>query len=201
MGRKLIDLLGFRSGRLVVTAFVGRGDHCSWWRCRCDCGRELDVRSHFLRKEKPQVSCGVCITSAQTHGYTKGGRPREYVTWLNMRQRCSNPKSTGYARYGGRGITVCAAWQNSFETFFGDMGPMPAKGMSIERRNNNGNYEPGNCYWATSTQQRRNMSSNVLVKVGEKTMCLSEACEVLGLNYRNVRARIYRGKTWLEAAY
>lgn len=94
---------------------------------------------------------------ATKHGHTKGGqRTVEYRTWASMKRRCINPRSTNYPGYGGRGIQVCDQWMNSFECFLSNMGIRPSKGHSIDRINNEGNYEPGNCRWATASEQQRN---------------------------------------------
>src|SRR4051812_34367320 len=92
-----------------------------------------------------------------------------YWSWQNMRQRCTNPNATGYHRYGGRGITVCERWERSFEAFLSDMGPRP-EGFTIERCDNNGNYEPGNCKWASRRAQSRNVRRNLV-------------CEIAGIEY------------------
>jgi hypothetical protein len=199
MGRSMIDLTGLRSGRLLVSGLAGWDGSCTWWLCKCDCGAEVKVRAQALRKAKPQVSCG-CVHATETHGLTKGGkRTPEYVSWLNMRQRCTDPKVPCYERYGGRGISVCERWMDSFPAFLEDMGKKPGRGYSIERSDNDGNYEPGNCVWATPTQQRRNMSTNRMVVVGGAEVCLAEACEQAGLKYGAVRQRMYRGATFAEA--
>jgi hypothetical protein len=91
-------------------------------------------------------------TKPTTHNRS---RTREYSSWLNLIQRCTNPKNPRYKHYGGRGITVCPEWRLSFEQFFKDMGPRP-EGRSIDRINNDGNYEPGNCRWATAYEQNFN---------------------------------------------
>lgn len=203
MGRPIIDLRGQRFGRLVATEFLGldKESHSSWWRCRCDCGVILDVRTSALRKKNPQQACSEWC-GRELHGHAgKGNKSPEYVAWCNIRRRCSDPKASGYHRYGGRGIKVCLRWDHSFPLFLKDMGHKPGPEYSIERRKTDGHYQPGNCFWATKKEQMRNMSTNHMVEVSGRKMCLAEACEVLGLNYHNVRARIYRGKTFEEAAY
>ncbi len=117
-----------------------------------------------------------------------------------MRFRCSSPKATGYHRYGGRGIKVCDRWNNSFAAFYSDMGDPPSVRHTLDRYpNKDGNYEPGNCRWATQTQQARNMSRNRIVSVNGQKMTLVEAVQSKGLKYNTVLYRILRGKTPEEA--
>ena len=102
----------------------------------------------------PKVKKGFIL---KKHGFTSSVyKPPEYIAWGNMKQRCFNKNFVSYHRYGGRGITVCERWLNSFENFISDMGFRPAKGYSIDRINNDGNYEPSNCRWATKTEQLLN---------------------------------------------
>lgn len=123
---------------------------------RCECGVEKTYRLEHL-KTGATVSCGchrrmVSSTQALTHGMT---HEPIYQVWSAMKERCGNPRNKSYADYGGRGIRVCEPWLASFETFLADMGERPV-GTSIDRIDNEGNYEPGNCRWATASQQRMN---------------------------------------------
>jgi hypothetical protein len=208
MGRPLIDRTGHRVGRLSV---VGRADDkvtpsgkaYARWLCRCDCGAEVKVMSGHLN-EANTTSCGCAhrdIMSGlnSTHGGT--GTP-EHATWRHMRERCVNSRAKEYPDYGGRGIKVCERW-GDFALFLSDMGPRPSPEHSIDRIDVNGNYEPSNCRWATDLEQARNRRNNIVVKVGDKSVCLKEAVQLLGgsiLTYKSVHKRMaYKGMTF-EAA-
>jgi hypothetical protein len=112
---------------------------------------------------------------------------------MGMKQRCSNPNATNYARYGGRGIAVCQRWQESFLAFLEDLGPRPSKGHTLERRNNNGDYEPDNCYWATRKQQGRNRANNRVYTHNNTTLCLAEWAEILDIDEELLRSRMKSG--------
>jgi hypothetical protein len=113
-------------------------------------------------------------------------------TWRAMRDRCSNPKATGWSSYGGRGIKVCARWNDSFEAFLADMGKRP-DGLSIDRIDNNGHYEPGNCRWATPKQQCRNTRANVVYAYQGEELCVSEIAERAGVDAALLTKRLSNG--------
>ncbi len=113
-----------------------------------------------------------------------------YKTWQQMKDRCSNPQNPGYHKYGGRGILVCPAWMNSFTEFWKDMGDRQSVEYSIERINNDGNYEPGNCRWATRIEQARNTRRNIIVTIEGRTQCLKDWAREFGISYGTVTSRI-----------
>jgi hypothetical protein len=124
-----------------------------------------------------------------------------YDTWRNMKSRCGNPRNARYADYGGRGITVCDRWKNSFENFIADMGLPPSPAHSIERGDNSRGYEPGNCRWATDVEQTNNQRSNVLIEYDGKTQTIAQWARELGINYQTLRQRIQRYGWSVERAF
>lgn len=183
------NFTGMRFGKITVLGFWGV--HKEWrrslWTCYCDCGRI------FVMMHPPnQTSCGCLrranrIAAITTHGQTKTPL---YRIWIAMRARCENPKCGNYPNYGARGIRFCERWR-SFENFAADMGPRPTNARyTLERINNNGNYEPTNCRWATYKEQLRNRRNNRLMTFRGETHCVTEWAEILGISVGLIRSRL-----------
>jgi hypothetical protein len=178
---KAIDITGKRFGRLVAVRDVGVSMGSRLWECLCDCGKTAEVTNRSLKNANTK-SCGCLnadLVSARnkanaTHGMT--GTP-EWVSWDNMIQRCTNANHKSFDDYGGRGIVVVPDWR-SFERFYADMGDRPA-GTTLDRREQNGNYDLGNCRWATLEQQSNNKrSSRFIVHAGRKQTVAQWAAEI-----------------------
>lgn len=191
--RPLKDYCGQRFGRLTAQWLLERrdkGDHI--WYFLCDCGGMIHLNIKSARSGHTQ-SCG-CIKREETvernttHGLSK---TRAYKVWKDMRSRCNNPKNAEYDNYGGRGIMVCDRWGN-FEGFYGDMGDRP-EGMTIDRIEPNGNYEPTNCRWATAIQQANNRRGTIWHTRNGETKPLSEWCVLLGVDHSKARYRKRHG--------
>lgn len=135
--------------------------------------------------------------NAKNPNYKHGLRKtRLFSIWANMKTRCINPRSTHYNRYGGRGITVCDEWRDNFQSFYEwAMANGYKDDLTIDRIDNNGNYEPSNCRWTTSKEQARNTSRNVLITIDGETKSLMSWCEKYNINYKTVRDRLKRGWT------
>jgi hypothetical protein len=166
------DLAGTRFGRLVAISFAASTSQGAKWLCRCDCGETTYALAKKLNLGTIK-SCG-CAQYAPVHGATIGGRRSpEYQSWQAMKSRCYNSRNVMFHRYGKRGITVCDQWRENFEQFVADMGPRP-KGHSLDRINNDGDYEPGNCRWSPKLEQDNNRSTCMTITLGGLTGSLSD---------------------------
>lgn len=182
-----LDLTGQRFGALVVLhEGATRSGWRTTWTCRCDCGVTKAISRGSLRSGRV-TSCG-CQQGRRTH--LMAGT-RIYKLWAQMRNRCSNPNDPGWLLYGGRGITVCDRWR-SFENFYADMGERPP-GTSLDRMNNAGDYEPGNCRWATASEQARNKRSNIYLTHDGVTRTLTDWARAAGIRPSTFLGRYRRG--------
>lgn len=196
------QLVGRRFGRMVAIEETKLGGNSAWV-CRCDCGQTKAVRSgHLLSGATRSCGCLKRETSSAIriqHGFARMGNVRrEYRTWQNMKSRCDNPNVKEYQYYGGRGIKVCEHWRHSFVNFLHDMGIAPP-GKSIERENNNGDYEPENCRWATPVEQSRNRRTTISLELNGESHVISEWAEIAGVREGRLRQRLNRGWSLVEA--
>ena len=199
---------GDRYGRLVIareveSRLLPSGKFHRRVECECDCGAAGEYALYRVRSGSTK-SCG-CLAREMaaerfggrvTHGFTGTAR---YAVWMGMKARCYNPKSSAYENYGGRGIGICDRWLKSFPAFLEDMGERPSSDHSIDRIDNDGDYEPGNCRWATRTEQSRNMRSNVMVEHDGETLCLAEWAERYGVGPEQLNYRLKTGWSFEEA--
>lgn len=195
-----IDYIGKRFGRLLVINSAPSLPKKRRWLCKCDCGNEYTVITAKLNNGHVR-SCG-CMRSETARARMQTHKMSGSIThkrWKSMLSRCFTVNSKSYPRYGGRGITVCAQWKDSFEIFLRDMGECPDDGLTLERKETDGNYEPSNCKWATRKEQNRNTSRNRLLEYHGEKRCVSEWAEILGLSVNTIYKRIYAGKSDEEA--
>lgn len=191
--RNFNDLEGQQFGKLLVVGYAGR-DTLTRWVCKCDCGT-LCVKSMNALKAYPVNHCGC----SRPH---KRARPEfrshkvdvpEFRVWMSMKERCGNPKLGAYQNYGGRGISVCLRWLESFDNFLADLGPRLSDQHSLERVDNNGNYEPSNCVWATRSEQNNNRRNNRLITLNGDTKTLTQWCKERHISFNKVNGRLRIG--------
>lgn len=193
MGRPALDLTGKVFDRLTVLYPTGAdAKQQRLWKCRCSCGVEVVRRASRLNKGH-RISCG-CLRDEgnglrmTTHGQASGDKSPCYRSWISMKARCTNPTNPRWQQYGGRGITYDPSWEK-FENFHADMGERPY-GLTLDRKNNNGDYTKANCRWSTLVEQARNKSNNLLITAAGRTQALSAWCSELNLPYARVYKRL-----------
>jgi len=193
---KALDLVGQKFGKLTVIKRFGSKNEKALWECRCSCKDAIVCYTTSSQLTTGKVrSCG-CLRRETTSKLAKSmmvhglSNTRIHNIWQGMLDRCNNPNSPSYFRYGNKGIKVCERWLD-FNNFFEDM-KIPEDGMQLDRIDNLGNYEPSNCRWATRVQQARNKSSNLLFTIDGVTHCLVEWCEIYKINYDLVKIRTRR---------
>ncbi len=197
------DLSGKKFGTYTVIKFVDKnpdGNPASRFLCRCECGVEKVLTASHINSGITQ-SCG-CLTNGiiseknSTHGDTRGGeRTKEYRAWKAIKDRCYLKSTKAYHNYGGRGISMCHRWLESYESFLSDMGRAPLSTNSVERKDNEGNYEPSNCYWSTPPIQARNRRTNIFATHNGKTQCALDWSRELKVPFWTVLRRIKKGRT------
>ena len=202
-GKWKVPRMGERFDCLVVVAIEPRtsGQGNTRVICRCDCGTVKPIAMHCL-KDGSVRSCGcnsrAMIAAARLkHGDSRGHTATpEYRVWRSMMQRCFCKTDGAYSNYGGRGITVCERWcgEHGYEHFLADMGRRPTMGHTLDRYpNNDGNYEPDNCRWATATEQGRNRRTNRMITFNGVSKCIAEWSEILSVSRDILRRRIEDG--------
>ena len=191
----VIDLTGQTFGRWKVKQrdWAARPDERARWICRCECGEKRSVDGGNLRTGLSR-SCG-CLHSEQsaeahrTHGMSG---TKVYQAWQGMHTRCGNPREPGFKHYGGRGIKICKRWRK-FENFYADMGIPPSKKHSLDRIDNDGNYEPRNCRWATELQQKSNRRNTRRLTFKGETKTITEWSRKTGLSWEVIYGRVRLG--------
>jgi hypothetical protein len=190
----MIDLTGKSFNRLTVIRKMGAGQNGKMmWECMCSCGNKTVVTSYDI-KTGHTASCG-CAHNEQLSKYKKihgMSGSNEFSIWRGMMNRCYNKNDPAFKYYGERGITVCALWKDSFLEFFGSMGHRPSKLYSIDRINNDGNYEPSNCRWATMSEQANNTRANKWIEFSGERLTIGMWSRKLGFGEGCLRSRIKR---------
>ena len=175
------DLTNKTFGKLTVIEYISNNGKN--WKCKCECGNIHYINTYRLTHIN-NISCVKC--SRQTHGYSSS---ITYKSWQRIKQSCYNINNHKYKNYGGRGIKVCDRWLDSFENFLEDMGERP-EGMTLDRIDNNGDYEPSNCRWATIIEQNNNKRNNHYITYNNKTLTIAEWSRVFNISKNVIYARL-----------
>lgn len=191
------DLTGQTFSRWTVVERMPPGTGKSTYACRCECGAERQVAACSLTRGLSR-SCG-CLgheeASARLTVHGKTGHPL-FAIWKGMLTRCRNPNTKSWKRYGGRGIKVCDRWADDFQAFYDDMAPTWSAGLTIERNDNDGHYEPSNCRWIPRAEQARNREWCTYIDTPNGRLTIAEAARAFGISFFALRRRIRCG--WPE---
>ena len=191
MGKPLKDMTGETYGKLTVRSRAERkgGYTGAFWNCECECGNTIVASGNDLRRGHTK-SCGCMKGTNQRTTYEHRGT-QIYRTWVNIKTRCYNKNQKSYQHYGGRGITVCKEWRENFREFYDwAMANGYQEGLTIDRKDNDGNYEPSNCRWVTRKEQMNNYRGNHLVTIDGETHTITEWSKITGVPAGRIVARI-----------
>jgi hypothetical protein len=184
--------IGTRNGKLEVLAVdETSGGRNLRWIAICECGNFVGLTLDNLKRKKC-CGCDKFTRASNAHSTHRGTNTKEFNVWYGMKRRCRDKSIPSYVKYGGRGIKVCERWDPSFANFLEDMGRCP-DGMTLDRINNDGNYEPGNVRWATAIQQAQNKRSNRVLEFNGKSMCATAWGRLLGIKPKTIMERLRKG--------
>lgn len=204
MTKKIVIQAGERYGRYTLVERAASRKGATYWVCQCDCGTVKEVQLSHLRNGTTQ-SCGcyrdeVKGQQSLKHGHwTNGKASLTYVSWQDMKLRVLSPNDVAYHNYGGKGVTICDRWLESFEAFLEDLGERPSKKHTLDRIDPNGNYEPGNVKWSTILEQNRNKRNVFLIEVdGVVHRGTTLAAKALGASPGGLKCVIFHGKSTIN---
>lgn len=186
-----IDIVGKRFGLLVVQSYSHTKKNEAYWICNCDCGNRRVALGKVLKKGLI-YSCSCVRADPNKNLIKRHPQSKTYKTWTQMKARCYNSKTDGYKNYGGRGISVCERWRQSFKDFLADMGLKP-DGKSLDRIDNNGNYCKENCRWATKKEQQNNLRKSVFIEAFGKRQTMAQWADETGISVNKIRSRVRSG--------
>lgn len=194
MHHRAKDITGMKIHWLTALSYCGSDGKKSLWNVQCDCGKIIVMAaSEFLKERQQSCGCQRYLTIGRKNSTHKMSTHPVYAVWRGMLARCSNPKHRAWLNYGGRGISVCEEWQNSFEEFWQDMSESYVFGLCLDRENNEGNYEKSNCRWVTHKVNDRNKRNNTRLETPWGRITISEAAERSGIGKTTLCYRLSRG--------